>query len=57
MDGLFFGTLEGRTRTIKSNSPVGCWAMGRAPSLPYDSLTKSERIGNEFLPVICGGSS
>ena len=37
------------TRTFLSNSPVGCWAMGRAPSPPYD--VPSGNIGTESLPM------
>ena len=36
-----------RTRIMKSNSPVGCWVWGRAPTPPYNS--PSGRIGNESV--------
>ena len=46
---LFFGTPEGWTRTIKSNSPVGCWA---SPAGRRCILTMCLRhMGNESLPV------
>ena len=32
------------TRKIESNSPVGCWAMGRVPSLPYNLFPRGNKL-------------
>jgi len=46
--GIWFFDCPQGLEPSKSNSPVGCWATGRAPSLPYDLLkVNRQRVPGE----------
>ena len=46
--GIRYFAVSRGLEPSKSNSPVGCWAAGRAPLLPYN-LSQRGQIGNESL--------